>query len=107
MNSQKVINLLTICRKAGKLVTGFDVSLEAVINGSSKCLLIASNTSPKTVKEVKYQLKDKGLENSVVVLNMPLTIQDVANYINVSAGIIAICDTGFSTSFEKLLTDNS
>lgn len=104
MNSQKVINLLTICRKAGKLVTGFDISLDAVINGNSRCLLIASNTSPKTIKEVNYRLKNEGLEKKVKVLTMPLSIEDVAWHINVNAGVIAICDSGFSKSFEKLLT---
>jgi ribosomal protein L30E len=103
MNSQKVINLLTICRKAGKLVTGFDVSLEAVIDGKSKCLLIASNTSPKTIKEINYRISSEGLEGMVEVLTMPLTIQDVAMCINVNAGVIAICDSGFSKAFKKLL----
>jgi ribosomal protein L30E len=103
MNSQKVINLLTMCRKAGKLVTGFDISIEAVMDGKSKCLLIASNTSPKTLKEVNYRISSEGLEGMVEVLSMPLTIDDVAKYINVSAGVIAICDSGFSKAFKKLL----
>lgn len=104
MNSQKIINLLTICKKAGKLVTGFDISLDAVKNGTSKCILIASNTSAKTIKEVHYRIKKEGLESSVKVLNIPLTIEDIAWYINNNAGVIAICDDGFSKSFEKLLT---
>lgn len=107
MNSQKIINLLTICRKAGKLVTGFDVSLNAVQNGLSRCILIASNTSPKTLKEVNYYLKKENLIDTVKVLNIPLTIQDVSHYINVNAGVIAICDSGFSKSFEKLTAENS
>jgi hypothetical protein len=39
----------------------------------------------------------------VEVLTMPLTIQDVAMCINVNAGVIAICDSGFSKAFKKLL----
>lgn len=102
MNSQKVINLLTICRKAGKMVTGFDVSLKALKEGSSRCILIASNTSPKTVKELKFQISKSNILN-VDLLLMPITIEDVDNSINVYAGIIAICDDGFSKAFKKLI----
>ena len=102
MNSQKVINLLTICRKAGKMVTGFDVSLNALKDGCSKCILIASNTSPKTIKELKFQIEKNKISN-VKILNMSMTIEEVDCYIGVYAGIIAICDSGFAKSFEKLL----
>lgn len=102
MNSQKVINLLTICRKAGKMVTGFDVSLNAIKDGSSRCILIASNTSPKTVKELKFQISRNNLSN-VELLQMPITMEDVDKAINVYAGVIAICDDGFSKTFKKLI----
>jgi ribosomal protein L7Ae-like RNA K-turn-binding protein len=105
MNSQKVINLLTICRKAGKLVTGFDISLENVVARKSSYVLLASDISPKTVKELNYQLNSEGLESKVKVLSLPLTMEDVAKYINVRAGVIAICDNGFGKSFEKLLVE--
>jgi ribosomal protein L7Ae-like RNA K-turn-binding protein len=105
MDSQKVINLLTICRKAGKLVTGFDISLENVIARKSSYILLASDVSPKTTKEVHYQLNNEGLESKVSVLTLPLTMEDVANYIGIRAGVIAICDKGFGKSFEKLLVD--
>lgn len=102
MNSQKVVNLLTICRKAGKTLSGFDVSINALKDGSSKCILIASNTSPKTVKDLLFQIEKNSI-SGVKTLTMPLTIQEVDNYVGVYAGIIAICDDGFSKAFEKLL----
>ena len=55
MNSQqKIINLLTICRKAGKLVIGFDAVKEAVYGGNASCVITASDISAKTLKEVKF-----------------------------------------------------
>lgn len=95
---------MTVCRKAGRLTVGFDVSLDAVRSGTSRCLLVASNTSPKTVKELHYRISREGLEGKVKVLTMPLTIEDVAWYISYNAGVLAVCDDGFSRSFEKLLT---
>ena len=52
MNSQqKIINLLTICRKAGKLVIGFDAVKEAVYGGNASCVITASDISVKTLRK--------------------------------------------------------
>lgn len=104
MNSQKIINLLTICRKSGRMTTGFDVSLNAIKDGLSKCILIASNTSPKTVKELNFQLQKNGFSD-IKILNLPITIEQIDTYIGVYAGVMAICDVGFSKSFEKLILE--
>ena len=37
MKSQKMINLVTICRKANKLVSGFDAVKEAVVSSNASC----------------------------------------------------------------------
>jgi ribosomal protein L7Ae-like RNA K-turn-binding protein len=84
------------------MVMGFDVSLNALKDGSSKCILVASDTSPKTVKELNYQIDKHGI-TGVKVLQMPITMDVVNHSINAYAGIIAICDKGFSKSFEKLI----
>jgi ribosomal protein L30E len=82
---------------------GFDVALEAIVGGSARHVLVASNVSPKTLKEVHYRLQSEGLDGKVKVLTLPLTIQEVGSYINVSAGVIAVCDGGFGKAFERLL----
>ena len=41
MNYQnKILNLLTICRKAGKLILGFDAVKEAVLAGKAESVLV-------------------------------------------------------------------
>ena len=54
MSSNKTLNLLSICAKAGKLTGGFDKSLTAVKEGTSSCILLAENVSAKTAKEVRF-----------------------------------------------------
>lgn len=106
MNSQKIVNLLTICRKAGKLVTGFDVSIDAIKDGTSKYVLVAVDISPKTLKELNFLLTKNGLDTTIKVLKTSLTMEDIYNCISVKAGIIAICDDGFGKSFEKLTAES-
>ena len=55
MNSQqKTVNLLSICRKAGRLIIGFDAVKDAVTEGDVSCVLVSEDISQKTLKEIKY-----------------------------------------------------
>ena len=102
MNFQKIVNLLTMCRRAGRLVGGFDVTLEAIVKHKSKCILVASNTSEKTIKELKYRVDSQNVQG-VDFLSIPLTISDVDQYIGLNVGVIATCDDGFAKAFKKLV----
>ncbi|MDE6034472.1 MAG: ribosomal L7Ae/L30e/S12e/Gadd45 family protein [Ruminococcus sp.] len=98
MNSQKTADLLTICIKAGKVVKGFDSACEAVRNGMTYCILIASDTSEKTVKEIEFVCKKK----SVPVLNTGLSKEEIGRLCGKVTAIIAVCDRGFADGFIKI-----
>ena len=44
----KMVNTLSLCRKAGALITGFDAVREAVLQGKTSLVLLAGDTSPGT-----------------------------------------------------------
>lgn len=90
--TSKILGLLTICRKAGKLVMGFDPMKDAVAEGKAKAVLTASDISPKTEKEVRF-FAGKG---NVPVAKTELTLEDIYRGLGKKAGIIAICDEGFA-----------
>lgn len=91
----KTANLLTICRKAGKLVMGFDSVKEELIKGRAECILTASDTSPKTLKEVEFLCTKRGRE----VYKTDLTIAEISHLIGKNAAVIAVCDKGFAKRF--------
>ena len=45
---------LTMCRKAGKLLLGFDAVKEAAKQGSVKLFLLSADASAKTEKEIRF-----------------------------------------------------
>ena len=51
------MNLLTICRKAGKVIPGFDSVKECLEQHTAKVVLISADLSPKTAKEVEEYSK--------------------------------------------------
>lgn len=103
----KLIGLLTICRKAGKLVMGFDPMKEALADGKACAVIIASDISAKTEKEVRFF---SGKHN-IPVSKTVLTLDGIHHALGKKAGIITICDNGFANKAislceEEIITDN-
>ena len=98
-NKEKIFNLLTICRKAGRMTMGFDSVKESILTGKAKAVFLANDISPKTEKEVRF-FADKNLL-SVSVL--PAAIAEIEFYTGRKAGVIGICDEGFVLKLTELL----
>ncbi len=94
----KLIGLVTICRKAGRMVMGFDPVKEALAGGKAKIILIAADISPRTEKEVNFY----AAKADVQVIKTECT-QDEFHYgIGKKVGVIAICDDGFAAKAKQL-----
>lgn len=100
MNSRKTANLLTMCIKAGKTVKGFDSACDAVKNGTACCILTASDTSEKTVKEVRFICG----KYSVPLITTELSKDEMAVLCGKVTAVIAVCDKGFADGFAKINT---
>lgn len=100
MNKTKIFNLLTICRKAGRMAMGFDSAKEAILTDKAKLILTAADISPKTEKEIKF-FSDK---KNVKVISTDITIEEMNFGLGKKVGIIAVCDEGFSAKMTELVT---
>lgn len=102
MNSQqKIINLLTICRKSGKLIYGFDAVKEAVYEGNVSCVLTTDDISPKTLKEVKFFCGNARIE----IVELGLKSADLYGIFGKEIVVAAISDFGFAKRFKELGND--
>ena len=54
----KLLFALSLAKKSGKLVMGFDAVKTAVIHGTAYIVLLAEDLSEKTVKRVNYFCED-------------------------------------------------
>ena len=100
MQSKQSLNLLTICRKAGKLILGFDASCEAVALGKAYCLLTATDISSKTKKELLFQCGD------FPCYTVPAEQMELAGYFGRKTAVMAVCDEGFAQRFAELLNES-
>lgn len=95
---EKWLNLLTICRKAGKLVMGFDPAKEEIIAGRAEGIFIAEDASSKTKKEIVFFCT----KQNVQVREVELKMEDIANAVGRKAGVLAVCDKGFAKRFIEI-----
>ncbi|MGN0677005.1 MAG: L7Ae/L30e/S12e/Gadd45 family ribosomal protein [Ruminococcus sp.] len=99
MNSvQKMINLLTICRRAGRLTIGFDAVSDAVKNKKAFCVMTASDISANTLKEISFVCS----KYNVKIIPARLTKEELEFYLGKTTAVIAVCDRGFADSFTAL-----
>lgn len=94
----KIINLLTVCRRAGKLVLGFDAAKEAVLSKKAALVILAGDISAKTEKEIRYFADKSGVK----VIRADITIEELSAGIGKKAGVTAVCDSGFAARLTEL-----
>ncbi|CAM2831018.1 L7Ae/L30e/S12e/Gadd45 family ribosomal protein [Fructilactobacillus fructivorans] len=96
-NYNKVLNLLGIARRAGKIISGEGIVLNAIKNRKVNYLFIASDCGASTKK--KFLDKSKFYE---VPVNTGMLKDDLSEAIGMKRSIVAIEDKGFSKKFKEL-----
>lgn len=84
--------LLSVCRKAGKLVCGMDIAKSACESGKAAAVFAARDVSPRSLKEIRFCC----VKNSVKIYRLSMTIEQIANAVGKAAGILAVTDKGFA-----------
>ncbi|MBE6798314.1 MAG: 50S ribosomal protein L7 [Ruminococcaceae bacterium] len=96
MSNDPILSRLGFARKAGKLTLGFSKSKEACQNGKAKLIVVASDVSYKSEKEIRFFAG-----TSVPVVNLNATMDELSAALGMRAGIVAVTDQGFATSIAE------
>lgn len=83
----KLLFALSLAKKSGKLVMGFDAVKTAVIHGTAHIVLLAEDLSEKTVKRVNYFCEDL-----TEVHNTGLTQFEISQVAGRLTGVLAVAD---------------
>jgi len=93
----KALSLLSMCRKAGMLAMGMDPVKDACRNYTAKCVLVSTDISPKSLKEVRFVCS----QQHIVILALDAPMDEIWGILGKKVGILGVCDLGFK---KKLLT---
>lgn len=94
----KLFGALSLCRRAGKLVAGYDAVCEAVLGGNATLVLFACDISTKTKRNA-----EKACEGLCQFAMLPYTKDELAVIVHKPAGILAVADTDFATLCRKAM----
>ena len=97
----KLIGLVGIARRAGHTVIGFDAVRGAILNGKAQFVLLASDCSPKTKKELTYA----AVEHPCPILSVPADKATLAAALGLQkpVAVVATDDRGFATAMQKAI----
>ena len=91
----RIFSLLTMCRRAGLLLLGFDAVTEAAKQGSICCILLAADCAPRTEKEIRYHC------TGIPVRKLAEDMDTAACYFRKRTAVFGVASEGFA---QKLLT---
>ena len=97
MNLAKLRGLLDMCRRSGRLVTGFD-AVVALCTTEGVLLMIATDASPRTEKELRFRAAERP------IFRLPLTKTEIAEAIgsHKPVAVLAVADEGFANALRPL-----
>lgn len=100
MNSEqiKLLNLLGLARRAGRLTTGFEAVRESAVKKKSWLILCSDDLSAKTFKELEFAAK-----NTTECLRTGFSMDDISNAVGTKTGCVSINDQGFAKAVKNLL----
>lgn len=94
--NSNILSTIGLCKRAGKLVTGFEAVTEGLKDPALgiKGVILASELSEKTRKEVRFHCEKAG----VPLAEVQLTLEEISSVIKKKTGILAVTDEGLYKS---------
>lgn len=88
----KLLSSVSLSKRAGKLLLGFDVVKGAVFEGKAAIVLFASDLSEKTRRSMERICE----EYEVATASLPFTLDELFMEVGKRAGVLAISDRGLA-----------
>ena len=97
----KLLSMLGLARRAGKLESGFDAAVIAAREGKAALLLAARDISEKTFQNLRYEAEKAGIP----VVRRPADIEETSRACGRKAGVHALTDRGFAKAVLSMVED--
>ncbi|MDO5557956.1 MAG: ribosomal L7Ae/L30e/S12e/Gadd45 family protein [Clostridia bacterium] len=99
MENKKILGLLGLATKAGKVVFGTDSCMEAINKRKVKLIIVATDSAQRTKTNFELICKNKNVE-----LIRVLTIEEISKSIGKeNKAVVGIKDVNFSKEITKII----
>lgn len=101
--NDKILSLMGICRKAGKITLGNDAVIESMQKHKAKLIIITSDVSKNTEKGVLSQAE----LHHTKIITVNRTKEEVGIAIGKYCAVVSIDDSGFANKLSKLISEEN
>ncbi len=102
--NKKLLSLLGMARRAGRLSMGFDAASDSMKKGQSKLLVLAGDISQRTKNSIIAAARQTGTPAAFT----GCTMDEIGSALGKGqTGIVSINDSGFAASVKALCDENS
>ncbi len=88
---KSLLGAISLCRKAGKLVMGYDACLEAAVAGKTTRIFCAADTSESTVSRIRFEA-----EGLAPVKMLAISQQELLEISHKPVAVYAVTDENLS-----------
>ena len=92
----KLLSLLGLARRAGRLSLGNDPVLESIRKKESCLLLAAEDLSPRTAKGIR------SAAGNVPLMRISVSMEEIGMAVGKRAGILSVNDAGFANRITEI-----
>jgi len=100
MPESKVLSMLGLARRAGKLSMGHDMAHQSLIKKKAKMIIFTGDSSQRLYKEFEELAKREGAD--IPILKLKLTMDEIHFSLGYKAGVTTVDDANFSKRIEEL-----
>ncbi|MGN0573241.1 MAG: L7Ae/L30e/S12e/Gadd45 family ribosomal protein [Acutalibacteraceae bacterium] len=102
-DNPKLLSLLGMCRRAGRLSCGHDAAIGSVRSKSAKLCLLSSDSSQRLRKEIEREASFEGRD--IPVKLMLSTMEEIGKATGLKSAVVSVNDEGFAKTMLGLLNN--
>ena len=101
MPNDRMLSLLGLARRAGKVQMGHDPVLESLRRGRARLVVLASDLSPHTAKGILCAAR----QEEIPIYTLSHSMEELSAAVGKHTGAVAVEDSGFARKLETFCTD--
>lgn len=101
--NDKILSLLGLCRRAGKITIGNDAVIDMVTKNKAKLVIMAEDVSKNTAKGVLSACH----ANNVTALTIKRDKEQLSHAIGKFCAVITVNDDGFANKLKMLIAEEN
>lgn len=101
----KFLNMLGLCRRAGKLLLGHDAVMGSIVKGKARLVILAEDGAERLKNETAVTIERSGI--NIKVLHTALSMKEIGLAVGKNSAVLAVIDKNFASKLTELFGEES